>query len=147
VSDRRRLRELKERVASAHSSEFLLLKWSGGLAVSDLDGDPLGPGTLEGSPAKDVASLVQSLDHVGRIVERRRGGSVAGWIREASDTCLEAYRHELAALGASALFDQRLLRPLRVAQELHEFVYADRYLPSWRYVPDRAVSALLDAAS
>ena len=128
-----------------HVGQFL--KWSGGLAVSDLDGDPLGPGTLEGSPAKDVASLVQSLDHVGRIVERRRGGSVAGWIREASDACLEAYRHELAALGASALFDQRLLRPLSVAQELHEFVYADRYLPSWRYVPDRALSALLDAAS
>lgn len=128
-----------------HVGQFL--RWRGGLAVSDLDGDPLGPGTLEGSPAKDVASLVQSLDHVGRIVERRRGGSVDAWIREASDVCLEAYRRELSGLGASALFDERLLRPLRVAQELHEFVYADRYLPSWRYVPDRALSAILDAAS
>ena len=128
-----------------HVGQFL--RWGGALAVSDLDGDPLGPGTLEGSPAKDVASLVQSIDHVGRIVERRRGRSLADWIREASDVFLEAYRHELAALGASVLFDERLLRPLRVAQELHEFVYADRYLPSWRYVPDRALSAILDAAS
>ena len=128
-----------------HVRQFL--RWRDGLAVSDLDGDPLGPGTLEGSPAKDVASLVQSLDHVGRIVERRRGGSVAAWIREASDACLEAYRGELAALGASTLFDERIVRSLRVAQERHEFVYAARNLPSWRYVPDRALAAILDGAS
>ena len=54
-----------------HVGQFL--SWQGGLAVSDLDGDPLGTGTLTGPPVRDVASLVQSLDHVGRIVERRRG--------------------------------------------------------------------------
>jgi maltokinase len=128
-----------------HVGQFL--QWHGGLAVSDLDGDPLDPGTFAGSPAKDVASLVQSLDHVGRIVERRRDGSVAGWIRDASDACLESYGRELATLGASTLFDEGLVRPLRVAQELHEFLYAARYLPSWRYVPDRALAALLDGAS
>jgi maltokinase len=128
-----------------HVGQFL--RWRDGLAVSDLDGDPLGPGTLRGSPAKDVASLVQSLDHVGRIVERRRGGSAADWIREASGACLESYRAELASLGASALFDERLVRPFRVAQELHEFVYAARYLPNWRDVPDRALAAILDGAS
>jgi maltokinase len=128
-----------------HVGQFL--RWRGGLAVSDLDGDPLGPGTLTGSPAKDVASLVQSLDHVGRIVERRRGASLSGWIREASDDCLGAYRGELDAVDASPLFDEQLLRPLRVAQELHEFVYAARYLPGWRYVPDRALPALLEERS
>ena len=125
-----------------HVGQFL--RWRDGLAVSDLDGDPLGPGTLEGSPAKDVASLVQSLDHVGRIVEGRRGGSVAGWIRDASERCLRSYRDELARLDASSLFDEELLRPLRVAQELHEFLYAARYLPAWRSVPDRALAALLE---
>lgn len=128
-----------------HVGQFL--RWRGGLVVSDLDGDPLGPGTLMGSPAKDVASLVQSLDHVARIVERRRGGSLVGWIRDASDACLEAYRGELAALDASSLFDEQLLRPLRVAQELHEFVYAATYLPTWRSVPDRALPALLEERS
>jgi maltokinase len=127
-----------------HVGQFL--RWRGGLTVSDLDGDPLDPGRLEGSPAKDVASLVQSLDHVGRIVERRRAVSIAAWIREASDACLEGYRGELAALGSSALFDERLVRPFRVAQELHEFVYAARYSPGWRYVPDRALAAILEAA-
>jgi maltokinase len=125
-----------------HVGQFL--RWRGGLAVSDLDGDPLGPGTLEGPPVKDVASLVQSLDHVGRIVEGRRGGSVAGWIRDASNGCLRSYRDELARLDASSLFDEELLRPLRVAQELHEFLYAARYLPGWRSVPDRAIAALLE---
>jgi len=125
-----------------HVGQFL--RWRGGLAVSDLDGDPLGPGTLSGPPARDVASLVQSLDHVGRIVERRQGGSSAGWIRESSDACLRAYRDEIAERGASHLFDEDLLRPFRVAQELHEFVYAARYLPGWRYVPDRALAAILD---
>lgn len=127
-----------------HVGQFL--SWEGGLAVSDLDGDPLGPGTLAGPPVRDVASLVQSLDHVGRIVERRRGGSVAGWIEDASDACLRAYRAELADQGASSLFEERSLRPLRplrVAQELHELVYAATYLPEWRYVPERALPALL----
>jgi maltokinase len=69
---------------------------------------------------------------------------LTAWIRDVSDACAEAYRGELAALDASALFDEQLLRPLRVAQELHEFVYAARYLPTWRYVPDRALPALLE---
>ena len=128
-----------------HVGQFL--RWRDGLVVSDLDGDPLGPGTLMGPPAKDVASLVQSLDHVGRIVERRRGIGLTAWIRDVTDACAEAYRGELAALDASALFDEQLLRPLRVAQELHEFVYAARYLPTWRYVPDRALPALLEERS
>jgi maltokinase len=125
-----------------HVGQFL--RWSGGLAVSDLDGDPLGPGTLAGPPVRDVASLVQSIDHVGRIVERRRGASVAGWIRDASDACVDSYRAELAARGSKSLFDERLLRPFRVAQELHELVYAARFLPDWRYVPDAALPALLE---
>ena len=124
-----------------HVGQFL--RWRDGLAVSDLDGDPLGSGALEGPPAKDVASLVQSLDHVGRIVEQRRGVSVGGWIADASEECLRSYRGELARRGATSLFDEELLRPLRIAQELHEFVYSATYLPGWRYVPDRALAALL----
>lgn len=58
----------------------------------------------------------------------------------------ERNRDELADHGASSLFDERLLRPLRVAQELHELVYAARYLPGWRYVPDHALPALLAEA-
>jgi len=45
-------------------------------------------------------------------------------------------------LGWERLFDERLLRPLEVAQECHEYVYAARFLPRWRYVPDLAMQAL-----
>ena len=124
-----------------HVGQFLL--WREGLAVSDLDGDPLGSGAIEGSPARDVASLVQSIDHVGRIVERRRGASVGPWIEESTERCLRSYRDELAALGAISRFDEALVRLFRVAQELHEYVYAATYLPTWRYVPDRALASLL----
>jgi maltokinase len=128
-----------------HVGQFLL--WRDGLAVSDLDGDPLGSGALDGPPARDVASLVQSLDHVGRIVERRRGTSVGAWIAAASEQCLGSYGDELALRDAASLFDEELLRPLRVAQELHEFVYSATSLPGWRYVPDRALAALLSEGS
>jgi maltokinase len=90
---------------------------------------------------------VQSLDHVGRIVERRRGVSVGAWIADASEQCLRSYRDELALRDAASLFDRELLRPLRVAQELHEFVYSATYLPRWRYVPDRALAALLSESA
>ena len=128
-----------------HVGQFL--RWRDGLAVSDLDGDPLGSGALDGPPAKDVASLLQSLDHVGRIVERRRGVSMGSWIADASEQCLRSYRGELALRDAASLFDEELLRPLRVAQELHEFVYSATYLPGWRYVPDRAMAALLSESA
>jgi len=124
-----------------HVGQFL--RWRDGLAVSDLDGDPLGRGGLAGPAAKDVAALVQSLDHVGRIVERRRDLSIAAWIEDAARACLRAYREELADRGAVSLFDEELFGPFRVAQELHEFVYAASYLPGWRYVPDRSLAALL----
>ncbi len=106
-----------------------------------------GAGTLEGPPAKDVASLVQSLDHVGRIVERRRGVSRGRrGSADASEPACGRIADELARLDASSLFDEELLRPLRVAQELHEFVYAAtlpaamavRPRPSARGAPERA---------
>jgi hypothetical protein len=38
--------------------------------------------------------------------------------------------------------DDRLLWPLRVAQELHEYAYAALHLPVWSYVPDAAMQSL-----
>jgi maltokinase len=119
--------------------------------VIDFEGNPLQRSDERGflrSPARDVASTLRSLDHVGRIVQRRwpeRAGDIGSWIAAARTTFLDAYTDALERAGSRDLFDDRLLRPFEVAQECHEFVYAARYLPRWRYVPDLALPALLEA--
>ncbi len=124
-----------------------VLRWEGGDALSDFDGNPLAPAAERVAPgpaARDVASMARAIDHVGRICQRRRPGrddDVRTWIADARAAFLEAYRAE-APVG---LFDERLLLPLEVAQECHEYRYAARYLPRWRYVPDLAMPDLLAA--
>jgi maltokinase len=121
-----------------------ILRWEGGLAVSDFDGNPLAPPEVRvapAPPARDVASMVRAIDHAGRIVQRRdpsSSSSVEAWIAEGRASFLDAYR-----ASAADLLDERLLRPLEVAQECHEYVYAARYLPHWVDTPDRALPVLL----
>ena len=90
--------------------------------------------------------MLQSLDHVGRVVVRRVEGADAArveqWIADAQERFLSAYRRRLAEADASRLLDDRLLLPFRVEQECREFLYAVRHLPRWRYVPDQALQAL-----
>ena len=126
-----------------------VLRWRGGYAVGDFDGNPVlpVPERLRPQPAaRDVAGMLQSLDHVGRVVVRRVEGADAAlveqWIADAQDHFLSAYRRRLAEADSSRLLDERLLLPFRVEQECREFLYAVRHLPRWRYVPDQALRAL-----
>jgi maltokinase len=125
-----------------------MLAWDGGLAVADFDGDPVAPADVRlapDAPTRDVAAFVRSIDHLGRVAQERRPGretDVEAWIARSRGEVLRSYREALAAAGCSALFDPRLLRPFEVAQELHEFVYAARFLPRWRSVPDLALRAM-----
>lgn len=126
-----------------------VLRWRDGYAVGDFDGNPVlpVPERLRPQPAaRDVAGMLQSLDHVGRVVVRRVDGADAAlveqWITDAQEHFLSAYRRRLAEADASRLLDERLLLPFRVEQECREFLYAVRHLPRWRYVPDQALQAL-----
>lgn len=130
-----------------------VLRWDGGYAVGDFDGNPVLPVAERLAPqpaARDVAGLLQSIDHVGRVVLRRVEGADAGrvnvWIVEAKARFLGAYRARIAELSCSHLLDDRLLRPFQVEQECREFLYAVRHLPRWRYVPDQALQALFPKA-
>jgi maltokinase len=91
--------------------------------------------------------MLRSLDHVGRVVDRRTHGGYAvqvrEWIAQTRAGLLAAYRDELAGAGRADLFDARLLPPFEVEQECREFVYAARHLARWTYVPDAALPALL----
>lgn len=127
-----------------------VLRWDGGYAVGDFDGNPVLPVAERLRPqpaARDVAGMLASIDHVGRVVVRRVDGAdpalVEQWIAEAQHRFLVAYRRRLAEHAASDLLDDRLLLPFRVEQECREFLYAVRHLPRWRYVPDQALQALI----
>jgi maltokinase len=126
-----------------------VLEWDGGYAVTDFDGDPMASAADRGAfdtPVRDVAAFVRSIDHLGRIASRRRADrheAVERWIASSRDGFLDAYVGELDASGMAHLFDRSLLRPLEVAQECHEYVYAARFLPRWRYVPDLAMQTLV----
>lgn len=113
------------------------------MLVTDFDGNPLADPTerrLAQSPLRDLASLLQSIDHVGRIVVKRRHPDRR---RDVDTFIREATRVALATYSARHTVDAGVLRALRTAQELHEYCYAALHLPKWIYVPDEALPALL----
>ena len=126
-----------------------VLEWEGGYAVIDFDGNPMASPAERGAfdtPMRDVAAFVRSIDHLGRVASKRRAGrdaDVERWISSSRDGFLGAYLRGLDGSNMPHLFDRELLRPLEVAQECHEYVYAARFLPRWRYVPDLAMRALV----
>ena len=126
-----------------------VLEWQGGYAITDFDGNPMAPPderVARDTPVRDVAAFVRSIDHLGRIASTRRRGrddAVSAWIELSRAGFLEAYIGELERRGEGRLFEERLLRPLEIAQECHEYVYAARFLRGWRYVPDLAMRWLI----
>jgi maltokinase len=132
-----------------HAGQLLLA--GDRLDVIDLDGDPVAaPADRHArQPAvRDVASMVQAIDHVGRVADKRldyrRSDPVDAFIAASIEAAMAAYRARLVALASPVVVDDRLLRPMRIVQELHELVYAARHLPVWLYVPEAALPALFD---
>ena len=124
-----------------HAGQFL--RAGNRLLVTDFDGNPLTKREarlMPNSPLVDVASMLQSISHVGRITLKRRHpdrvGDVEQFVAAGTAAALEAYR------SVHPVSDD-LVVALRVAQELHEYCYAATHLPRWLYVPDAALPALL----
>lgn len=127
-----------------------VLRAAGRLAIIDFDGNPTIAVPPEREPAaRDLASLLCSIDHVGRIAIRRAGPAAGPaaerWIRDAIAACTDAYEAGLAAAGRPELLDRRLLRGFRAEQEARELIYAARFLPRWRYAPLGAIRAMVSA--
>lgn len=109
----------------------------------DFEGEPtrsLAERRRPGSPLRDLACLVRSLDHVARTAEVRAGadgidGSAAmdAWITRAQEAVLAAYAEPAAAAGIP--LDRALLRRFCLEKELYECAYAARVLPEWLYAP------------
>jgi maltokinase len=121
-----------------------LLRSATALVVNDFDGNPIAPSGERHrmrTAMADLASLIQSVDHVGRIVARRHPqhtDDVERFIAAAIERIESAY----GTIRPARPGDETLLAALRVIQELHELVYAARALPRWLYVPDMALTAM-----
>lgn len=121
--------------------------------VIDFDGNPTEDASERAMlqpAARDVAGMLASWDHVGRVVLHRTPDldasareRVLAWIERSQREFLAAYAAALAAAGCGDLLDRRLLTAYQVLQECREYAYARRYLPHWRFVPDAALPALL----
>lgn len=138
-----------------HIGQVLRTSPGDDLSIIDFDGSPTRSPEqrLARQPAaRDVAGMLASLDHVGRVVLHRTAGlddgqrgRVHDWIAAAQRGFLDAYLSRLAEAGEESLLDARLVRPFQLQQECREFIYAARYLPHWRYVPEGALAALLSS--
>jgi maltose alpha-D-glucosyltransferase/alpha-amylase len=137
-----------------------VLETSDGYRIIDFEGEPTRP--LEerrrrNSPLRDVASMLRSIDHVGRSARRRaqarRGGPVESpgldveeWLGRARERFLETYRAGLRELAAPIDVDEDLLRAFEFEKECYEFIYASTYLPDWTWAPLEGMRALVAEA-
>jgi maltokinase len=122
-----------------------ILRWPGGLAVVDFHPDPvlefqdLRVGQAMQPAARDVARLLRSLDHVGRVADKSSGftttSAVDRWSVTARRQLLEAYKAELVSAQRPELLDERLLPAFEAEQLCREIVYSSDYLPAWAYAP------------
>ena len=121
-----------------HLGQFLRRE-TGRPALVDFEGEPTRTAAERrrpGSPLRDLAGLLRSVDHAGHWVCHTRGedaGPVAAaWIAAARREIRTAYERRLPV-------DGRLLAAFEAEKAVYEFVYAVRFLPSWLDVPRRAL--------
>jgi maltose alpha-D-glucosyltransferase/alpha-amylase len=129
-----------------------------GYRVVDFEGEPsrsIDERRAHQSPLRDVASMLRSLDHVGRSAgrraEARNGGpletpglDLGGWLRRSRVRFLDAYRTGLREAGASIAVDPALIRAFEIEKECYEFIYAATYLPSWLWAPTEGMRGLFE---
>jgi maltose alpha-D-glucosyltransferase/alpha-amylase len=125
-----------------------------GFRVADFEGEPLrqlDERRAHQSPLRDVASMLRSLDHVGRSAGRRAGGrldqpglDLDGWLRRSRARFLDAYLVGLREAGAPISVDPALVRAFEIEKECYEFIYAATYLPSWLWAPTEGMRGLFE---
>jgi predicted trehalose synthase len=148
------------RVSRTHGDYHLgqVLIAPDGYRIVDFEGQPFASAEerrAHRDPLRDVASMVRSLDHVGRSAGRRatarHGGplespwlDLPGWLRRARERFLDAYRAGLRQAGESVDIDPALLRAYEIEKETYEFAYAATYLPSWLWAPTEGMRGLFE---
>jgi maltokinase len=122
-----------------------------GPVVVDFEGEPgleLEARRRKGSPLRDLACLLLSLDHVAVAAARRvpRETTIErafAWSARARELATAAYREGVE--GSPLELDERLLQAFEIEKELHEVIYAATVLPEWSYAPALVLPRLVAA--
>ncbi len=132
-----------------------------GYRIIDFEGEPLSDVAARRAhrhPLRDVASMLRSIDHVGRSARRRAeaadggpldqpGLDLDGWLRRSRERFLEAYRAGLREARVWVDDDPDLLLAFEVDKELYEVAYAATYLPSWLWAPTEGLRGLFESVA
>ena len=117
----------------------LLARTDGGFSVIDFEGEPARPladRRQPGSPLRDVAGLLRSLDYAARTAARDNGSLDAeAWLAEARD----------AFIGASGGVDRAsagLLEAFELEKACYEVRYEASNRPAWLWLPMAAIERL-----
>jgi maltose alpha-D-glucosyltransferase / alpha-amylase len=150
---------LKTRVhGDFHLGQILVAQ--GDAVIVDFEGEParsLEERRAKGSPLRDVAGLLRSLDYAASVATSRESSSaaaapterraalLAGWQRDASTAFLEAYRAVAAAAPrpwVPAEAEAALLDLFLLEKAAYEVRYEAANRPAWIGVPLRGLAAL-----
>ena len=132
-----------------------------GYRIIDFEGEPLSTTAERRAhrhPLRDVASMLRSLDHVGRSAGRRAttanagpvevpGLDLDGWLRRSRERFLEGYREGLREARIWVDDDPALLLAFEADKELYEVAYASTYLPSWLWAPTEGLLGLFEGVA
>jgi maltose alpha-D-glucosyltransferase/alpha-amylase len=110
--------------------------------VIDFEGEPARPlaqRRAPGSPLRDVAGMLRSLDYAARSGERRVVGA-DGWLQQARAAFIEAY----GGIGPS---EAALIEAFELEKACYEVRYEANNRPTWLWLPLEALERSVAAAS
>lgn len=133
------------RVSRIHGDYHLgqLLRTADGFAVIDFEGEPartLAERRAPGSPLRDVAGMLRSLDYAAHTASRdgMTDPEAAVWLRAARAAFLDGY-------GGIGPADLPLLTAFELEKACYEVVYEANNRPDWTWLPLEGLERLMVA--
>src|SRR5215213_4934033 len=128
------------------------LRHDGGWMVIDFEGEPARGATMrrhKAAPLRDVAGMLRSLSYLASAAERDGAAAPDGWLRDARDRFLGAYRASPAAavLPSSIEAQDQQLALFELEKAFYELRYELDHRPDWVDIPVGSILGLLEAAS
>ena len=134
-----------QRVHGDYHLGQLLAREEGGYAVIDFEGEPARPlaeRSLPGSPLRDVAGMLRSLDYAARTAATTSSNlDPDAWLVESRAAFLDAYARS-GRVGPSEL---ALIDAFELEKACYEVRYEAANRPDWLWLPLAAVERLVAA--